>query len=126
VVVVGRLRTNTWETPEGEKRSKVEIEAEEIGPSLKWATAKIEKQGRGQSDWTAGVAVGAGGPQGETPLDASGTAQATPGEGREGLAEEAEGEVLCLLQRERRVRRLQGREPSPEVHLGSRQDPRPA
>src|SRR6266542_4743217 len=43
VVVVGRLRTNTWETPEGEKRSKVEIEAEEIGPSLKWASAKIEK-----------------------------------------------------------------------------------
>jgi single-strand DNA-binding protein len=71
VVVVGRLRTNTWETPEGDKRSKVEIEAEEIGPSLKWATAKPEKQGRGagQSDWTAGVAVGAGGPQEETPLD---------------------------------------------------------
>jgi single-strand DNA-binding protein len=72
VVVVGRLRTNTWETPEGDKRSKVEIEAEEIGPSLKWATAKAEKQGRsaGQSDWSAGVAVGAGGPQEETPLDA--------------------------------------------------------
>jgi single-strand DNA-binding protein len=70
VVVVGRLRTNTWETPEGEKRSKVEIEAEEIGPSLKWATAKVEKAGRGQSDWTASVAVGAGGPQEETPLDA--------------------------------------------------------
>src|SRR5437899_7762495 len=71
VVVVGRLRTNTWETPEGDKRSKVEIEAEEIGPSLKWATAKVERQGRGpgQSDWSAGVAVGAGGPQEETPLD---------------------------------------------------------
>ena len=72
VVVVGRLRTNSWETQEGEKRSSVEIEAEEVGPSLKWATAKIEKQGRGagQGDWHAGVAVGAGGPQGETPLDA--------------------------------------------------------
>jgi single-strand DNA-binding protein len=69
VVVVGRLRTNTWETPEGDKRSKVEIEAEEVAPSLKWATAKPEKQGRGagQSDWVAGVAVGAGGPQEETP-----------------------------------------------------------
>jgi single-strand DNA-binding protein len=67
--VVGRLRTNTWETPEGDKRSKVEIEAEEVAPSLKWATAKPEKQGRGagQSDWVAGVAVGAGGPQEETP-----------------------------------------------------------
>jgi single-strand DNA-binding protein len=72
VVIVGRLRTNTWETQEGEKRTKIEIEAEEIGPSLKWATAKIEKQGRGlgQSDWNAGVTVGAGGPQEETPLDA--------------------------------------------------------
>jgi single-strand DNA-binding protein len=72
VVVVGRLRTNTWETAEGEKRSKVEIEAEEIGPSLKWATAKPEKQGRtmGQSDWAGNVSVGVGGPQEETPLDA--------------------------------------------------------
>src|SRR6266540_2735069 len=47
VIVVGRLRTNTWETAEGEKRSKIEIEAEEVGPSLKWATAKAERQGRG-------------------------------------------------------------------------------
>ena len=63
VVVVGRLRTNSWETAEGEKRSVVEIEAEEIGPSLKWATAKIEKTGRGmgQSDWSSNVAVGVGG-----------------------------------------------------------------
>jgi single-strand DNA-binding protein len=70
VVVVGRLRTNSWETPEGDKRSTVEIEAEEIGPSLKWAAAKIERQGRGSSDWNAQVSVGAGGPQEETPLDA--------------------------------------------------------
>jgi len=72
VVVVGRLRTNSWETPEGEKRSTTEIEAEDIGPSLKWATAKPEKQGRGpgQSDWASNVAVGVGGPQEETPLDA--------------------------------------------------------
>jgi single-strand DNA-binding protein len=71
VVVVGRLRTNSWETPEGEKRSKIEIEAEEVGPSLKWATAKIERQGRGpgQSDWSSAVSVGVGGAQEETPLD---------------------------------------------------------
>ncbi|MGH2573415.1 MAG: single-stranded DNA-binding protein [Actinomycetota bacterium] len=72
VVVVGRLRTNTWETAEGEKRSKVEIEAEEVAPSLKWATAKPEKQGRspGQSNWAESVSVGVGRPQEETPLDA--------------------------------------------------------
>src|SRR5204863_9692208 len=73
VVVVGRLRTNSWETPEGDRRTKVEIEADEVGPSLRWATAKIERQGRsaaGGSDWNSNVTVGAGGPQEETPLDA--------------------------------------------------------
>ena len=72
VVVVGRLRTNSWETPEGDKRTKIEIEADEVAPSLKWATAKVEKQGRsmGQSDWSGNVAVGVGGQQEETPLDA--------------------------------------------------------
>ena len=69
VVVVGRLRTNQWETAEGEKRSKIEIEAEEVGPSLKWATAKIEKTraAGSQADWSDNVSVGVGGPQGETP-----------------------------------------------------------
>jgi single-strand DNA-binding protein len=38
-LVLGRLRARSWETPEGERRSVVEIEAEEVGPSLKWATA---------------------------------------------------------------------------------------
>ena len=70
VVVIGRLRTNSWETQEGEKRSTIEIEAEEVGPSLKWATAKIEKQGGGfgRGDWQSAVTVGAGGPQEETPI----------------------------------------------------------
>jgi len=40
-VVVGRLRTRSWETPEGEKRSSTDVEADEIAPSLKFATAKI-------------------------------------------------------------------------------------
>jgi single-strand DNA-binding protein len=72
VVVVGRLRTNSWETPEGERRSKVEIEAEEVAPSLKWATAKVERQGRGAAapNWSENVSVGVGGPQEETPIDA--------------------------------------------------------
>jgi single-strand DNA-binding protein len=42
-MVIGRLRTRSWETPEGEKRSVTEVEADEIGPSLKWATAKLER-----------------------------------------------------------------------------------
>ena len=72
VVVTGRLRMSSWETQDGEKRSRVEIEADEVAPSLRWATAKLERQGRsaGASDWSGGVSVGVGGPQEETPLDA--------------------------------------------------------
>jgi single-strand DNA-binding protein len=44
VMVTGRLRQRSWETPEGEKRSVTEIEADEVGASLKWATAKVERQ----------------------------------------------------------------------------------
>jgi single-strand DNA-binding protein len=43
VIVVGRLKARTWETPEGDRRSVVEIEADEIGPSLRWATAKPQR-----------------------------------------------------------------------------------
>jgi single-strand DNA-binding protein len=51
VMVTGRLRQRSWETPEGEKRSVTEIEAEEVGASLKWATAKVERVSqRGTSD----------------------------------------------------------------------------
>ena len=46
-IVVGRLRTRSWETQEGEKRSVTEIEADEVGPSLKFATAKVERASRG-------------------------------------------------------------------------------
>jgi single-strand DNA-binding protein len=50
-MVTGRLRQRTWETPEGEKRSVAEIEADEVGASLKFATAKVERATeRGGSD----------------------------------------------------------------------------
>ena len=42
-LVLGRLKTRSWETPEGERRSVVEVEAEEVGPSLKWATATPQR-----------------------------------------------------------------------------------
>ena len=43
-LVLGRLRSRSWEDKEtGERRSVVEVEAEEVGPSLKWATAKPER-----------------------------------------------------------------------------------
>jgi single-strand DNA-binding protein len=53
VVVTGRLEQRTWETEEGERRSKVEITADEVGPSLRFATAdvhKIERRETGARD----------------------------------------------------------------------------
>jgi single-strand DNA-binding protein len=71
VMVIGRLRQRSWETQEGDKRSAVEIEADEVGPSLRWATAKVERQSRssGGGDWAESVKVGAGGADEESPLD---------------------------------------------------------
>jgi single-strand DNA-binding protein len=55
VMVIGRLRQRSWETPEGEKRSMAEIEADEVGASLKFATAKVERTTeRGSGDRTQG------------------------------------------------------------------------
>ena len=46
VVVSGRLEQRSWETPDGDRRSKIEVVADEIGPSLRWATAQITKNER--------------------------------------------------------------------------------
>lgn len=46
VVVVGRLQQRSWETEEGEKRSVVEIVAEEVGASVRWATVEITKNAK--------------------------------------------------------------------------------
>jgi single-strand DNA-binding protein len=46
VMVTGRLDQRTWETAEGDRRSKIEIVADEIGPSLRWATAQVTKNER--------------------------------------------------------------------------------
>jgi single-strand DNA-binding protein len=48
-VVIGRLRSRSWETPEGDKRSVVEVEADEVAPSLRWSTAKPERATSGKS-----------------------------------------------------------------------------
>jgi len=46
VIVTGRLEQRSWENQEGEKRSKIEVVADEIGPSLRWATAEVKKNDR--------------------------------------------------------------------------------
>ena len=47
VIVSGRLKQRSYETREGEKRTVVELEVDEVGPSLRYATAKVAKASRG-------------------------------------------------------------------------------
>jgi single-strand DNA-binding protein len=63
VIVNGRLEQRSWETQDGEKRSKVEIIADEIGPSLRWATAQVTRNERRGGDF-GGAGGGAGGGSG--------------------------------------------------------------
>ena len=53
VIVSGRLEQRSWETEQGEKRSVVEVQVDEIGPSLRWATATVNKTQR-QDNWADG------------------------------------------------------------------------
>jgi len=46
VVITGRLKTNSYETREGEKRSRIELVIDSIGPSLRYATAQVQKMTR--------------------------------------------------------------------------------
>ncbi|SDP80512.1 single-strand DNA-binding protein [Actinopolyspora xinjiangensis] len=65
VVVQGRLRQRSFETKEGEKRTVVEMEVDEVGPSLRYATAKVNKISRG------GSGGGSGGAGGEDPWNSA-------------------------------------------------------
>ena len=46
VIVTGRLKQRSYETTEGDKRTVYEVDADDVGPSLKWATAKIARTSR--------------------------------------------------------------------------------
>lgn len=61
VVITGRLQQRSWETDEGDKRSKVEVVADEVGASLRWATVEISKNARPESNGQASEPVPAGG-----------------------------------------------------------------
>ena len=63
VVVTGRLEQRDYNTREGEKRTAIEIIADDIGPSLRWATAQIERNPRGEG---SGGGQRGGGPQAPT------------------------------------------------------------
>jgi single-strand DNA-binding protein len=50
VLIYGTLRQRSWQTEDGERRSAVEVQAEEVGASLKWATAKVQRARRPNDD----------------------------------------------------------------------------
>jgi single-strand DNA-binding protein len=90
VIVSGRLKSRSYETKEGEKRTVVEMDVDEIGPSLRSATAKVNKTqrggaggggfGGGQGGQGGGWSGGSGGGQAEDPWATGGSAggQAAP------------------------------------------------
>ena len=57
-VVIGRLKSRSWETSEGDKRSVVEVEADEVAPSLRWGTAKPERVANGSTKGKGGAEFG--------------------------------------------------------------------
>ncbi len=61
VIVTGRLEQRSWETQEGEKRNTIEVVADEIGPSLRWATAQVTKAERRGPGGDGGGGGGGGG-----------------------------------------------------------------
>jgi single-strand DNA-binding protein len=69
VIVQGRLRQRSYETREGEKRTVYELEVDEIGPSLRYATAKVQKMSRSGG---GGGGFGSGGGGGNRPQQSSG------------------------------------------------------
>ena len=59
VVVSGRLEQRSYETQEGEKRNVFEVIADDLGPSLRWAQAQVERTSRSDSSSGAGAPAGA-------------------------------------------------------------------
>ncbi|MDG3009687.1 single-stranded DNA-binding protein [Rhodococcus sp. D2-41] len=88
VIVNGRLKQRSFETREGEKRTVVELEVDEVGPSLKYATAKVNKASRGGGGGGGGFGgapSGGGAPMGgEDPWGSAPAASGSFGGGSQG------------------------------------------
>ena len=69
VMVQGRLKQRSYETREGEKRTVIELDVEEIGPSLKYATAKVNRTQRGSSGSGGGFGASGSDSGGGAPSD---------------------------------------------------------
>jgi single-strand DNA-binding protein len=74
VIVTGRLKQRSFETREGEKRTVVEMDVDDVGPSLKYATAKVNRtqraggSGGGDDPWASSVPAGGGSFSDEPPF----------------------------------------------------------
>ena len=69
VIVTGSLEQRSWETSEGDKRSVVELRIDEIGPSLRWATASVTKTARsGDGNFSGGAGAQGGGDMPAAPV----------------------------------------------------------
>ena len=82
VIVQGRLKQRSYETKEGEKRTVFEVEVDEVGPSLRNASAKVARASRGGSGGFDGGSRSSGGPSGgpvDDPWASAGTSSATSG-----------------------------------------------
>ena len=66
IIVSGRLEQRSWETEQGDKRSIIEIQIDEVGPSLRWATATVNRTQR-SDDWGNKTQSGEGGGENKTP-----------------------------------------------------------
>jgi single-strand DNA-binding protein len=72
VIVQGRLRQRSYETREGEKRTVYELEVDEIGPSLRYATAKVQRMSRSGGGGGGGFGASNGGGGGNRPQSSGG------------------------------------------------------
>ncbi len=78
VILTGRLKQRSFETKEGEKRTVMEVEVDEIGPSLRYATAKVNKANRGGGGGGGGFGGGAPSGGGSAPRGNAAAAQEDP------------------------------------------------
>jgi single-strand DNA-binding protein len=88
VIVSGRLKQRSFETREGEKRTVMELEVDEIGPSLKYATAKVNKVSRGSGGGGFGGGGGQSGPPADDPWGSAPPASSGGGGGSAGFNDE--------------------------------------
>jgi single-strand DNA-binding protein len=78
VMAQGRLKQRSFETKEGEKRTVIEMEVDEVGPSLRYATAKVTRAARGEGGGGGGFGGGGGGGFGGSSGGGGGDPWSTP------------------------------------------------